>query len=407
MRLVFVNRFYWPDTPATGQLLTDLAEFMARHGHEVHVICSHPNHDNVPTREEHHGVRILRVRSMRLNQSGFMGKAVDLASFFFGALWRLLFTARRDTTVIALTDPPLLGLGAWVVAGIRRARLIHWVQDIYPELAIELAGQSWLRAVRPLRNLAWRRATRCVTLGTQMAEQLAAAGVPPAQRSIIPNWAPLGLEPQPRVSSGTERWGLPKEIFIVAYSGNLGRVHDLEPVLAVANALRDDTSVAFVFVGHGAQRAELEAAAMQRRLSNVSFHAPQPRAALAPSLAAADVHLVTLRPGCERLVFPSKLYGITAVGRPVIFIGPVASEVAEVVRNSGLGVTADRDDITAVVRGIRRLKDSGDTWKECAANAGRFAEAHHFSVAAAQWRRLIEQPATFGPASLSPPLAVP
>jgi glycosyltransferase involved in cell wall biosynthesis len=336
-----------------------------------------------------------------------MGKAVELASFFFGALWRLLFTASRDTTVIALTDPPLLGLGAWVVAGIRRARLIHWVQDIYPELAIELAGQSWLRATRPLRNLAWRRASGCVTLGIQMAEQLAAAGVPPSQRAIIPNWAPLGLEPQPRVSSASNRWGLPKETFIVAYSGNLGRVHDLEPVLAVAEALRDDTSVAFVFVGHGAQRTELEAAVAHRRLSHVSFHAPQPRAALAQSLAAADVHLVTLRPGCERLVFPSKLYGITAVGRPVVFIGPVTSEVARVVRDAGLGVTADRDDVVAVVRGIRRLKENADAWKECADNAVRFAEAHHFSVAASQWRRLIEQTGPCGPASLASPLAVP
>jgi hypothetical protein len=60
-----------------------------------------------------------------------------------------------------------------------------------------------------------------------------------------------------------------------------------------------------------------------------------------------------------------------------------------------------------VVRGIRRLKENADAWKECADNAVRFAEAHHFSVAASQWRRLIEQTGPCGPASLASPLAVP
>jgi colanic acid biosynthesis glycosyl transferase WcaI len=407
MRLVFINRFYWPDTPATGQLLTDLAEYMAQHGHEVVVLCSHPGHTAVPASEERRGVRIQRIRSLRSNQPGLTGKTLDFGSFYIFALWRLLFTATRDSTIVAMTDPPLLGLGAWMVAGLRRARLIHWVQDIYPELAIELAGQGWLRALCPARNLAWRRASGCVTLGAQMMGVLASAGVPVSNRTIIPNWAPIGLEAQPRRDPAAKRWGLAGK-FIVAYSGNLGRVHDLEPVLAVADALRDDPEVAFVFVGHGAQRDALEADAHRRGLSNVSFHEPQPRAALGGSLGMADIHLVTLRPGCESLVFPSKLYGVAAVGRPVLFIGPPDCEVARIVREAGLGATAGRDDTTAIVRSIRRLRDDAQEWTRCAAAAVRFAEANQFGIAAARWRSVVEKVGDRRPASLSSTtLAVP
>src|SRR5207237_1247771 len=151
----------------------------------------------------------------------------------------------------------------------------------------------------------------CVTLGSDMAAVLADAGVAVKKISLAPNWAPAGLAPASANAAAALRdeWGL-REKFVVAYSGNLGRVHDLDPVLDLADALRADARIAFVFVGSGAQRAALEAAATRRGLANVHFRPPQPRARLAESLAVGDVHLVTLRPDCARYVFPSKLYGV-------------------------------------------------------------------------------------------------
>ena len=356
MRVIFLNRFYWPDEPATAQLLADLAEGLAARGHDVTVIASHPGRPEVSRAETRRGVRIARVAGTRWAGAGLAGKAADFATFFAGACWRLLFTARRGDTVVSLTDPPLIGVGVWPVAGMRGARLVHWVQDIYPELAMELGGYRWLRVLRPLRNLAWRRADRCVTLGSGMAAVLAEAGVAAEKIRVIPNWAPAGLAPAPAEIADPLRaeWGLAGR-FVVAYSGNLGRVHDLDPVLALAEALRDTPSVVFVFIGGGAQRAPLEAEAARRGLPNVLFHPPQPRARLAESLALGDAHLVTLRPGCERYVFPSKLYGAAAVGRPVIFIGPPGSEFARLVAERGFGRAFARTDLAALAAFVRGL----------------------------------------------------
>lgn len=390
MRLLFVNRFYWPETPATGQLLTDLAEAMAGRGHDVVVITSHPGAKEVPRRETRAGVEIHRVSSSRATSATIVAKAMDLLTFWCSALWRLFRISRPGGIIVVMTDPPLLGIGAWLIARLRGARLVHWVQDIYPEIAMELAGQRWLRVVRPLRNLAWRQADRCVTLGTDMAAVLEVAGVRAANLAVIPNWSPAGLSPATAAESAGLRaaWGL-KDKFVVAYSGNLGRVHDLEPVLAAADALRADADIAFLFIGGGPQRLALEASAAQRGLPNIRFVPAQPRSLLGPALGVGDLHLVTLRPGCEDLVFPSKLYGIAAVHRPVLFIGPHDSEIGRLVRTTGLGDAKDRGDTHGIVAVIRRFATDSGEGRRCAANAERFAAAHDAPTAAARWATVL------------------
>jgi putative colanic acid biosynthesis glycosyltransferase WcaI len=388
-RVIFLNRFYWPDEPATAQLLADLAEQLAAQGLEVVVLASHPGTAGVPPVETRRSVSIRRIRGTRWSRRfGLAGKAVDFATFFLGALGRLWRTTRRGDIIVPLTDPPLIGVGAWVVARARGAALIHWVQDIYPELAIELAGLRPLALLRPLRDAAWRSAAGCVTLGTDMEATLVRAGVERA--TIIPNWAPAGLRFTPPSAAVALRaeWGLTGK-FVIAYSGNLGRVHDLDPVVAVAELLRDVPRIAFVFIGGGAQRASLEAEVARRGLDHVQFRPPQPRARLAESLAVGDVHLVTLRPGCERYVFPSKLYGIAAIGRPVVFIGPRDSELAQLVTRCDMGLTGERDALPALAASLRQLAENAALYEQKAAGARRFATAAGGSEAAARaWRKV-------------------
>lgn len=394
--LLFVNRFYWPETPATGQLLSDLAEGLAARGWSVTVITSAAD-AGIPRREIRNGVSIRRVRSSRWGRHGVLGKATDYGTFYLGAVLAVLRQAARGSIVVAMTDPPMLGSGVWLAARLRRAHVVQWIQDIYPEVAIALAGHRWLRCLLPLRNAAWRRAAVCVTLGSDMEQSLVCAGVDLARRKIIPNWGPTGVVPQLRGAAAALRttWGVTGK-FVVAYSGNLGRVHDLESVVALARALREDRGIAFVFIGDGARRASLEAQARQLGLANVQFLPPQPRERLSDSLAAADLHVVTLRAGCERFVFPSKLYGIAAAGRPVLFIGPTESEIALQIREAEMGVAAARDEGSTLVAAIRRLAADPEEWGRHAGASRNFAARHSTERAIARWERLLEGIQPFG-----------
>ncbi|MFI5356396.1 MAG: glycosyltransferase family 4 protein [Opitutales bacterium] len=389
-RLIFINRFYWPDEPATSQLLTDLAESLAAAGAEVVVLASRPSGVGSPRKERRHGVHIRRLGATRFGARNLAARLVDFASFLGGVCWHLFWRVRRTDTVVLMTDPPLLGVVVPTLLMGRGIRCVHWVQDIYPEIAMEVSGQRWLAVLRPWRNFAWRRAHACVTLGTDMASVVVRAGVSPERVKIIPNWAPAGLEPAPSeaVSQLRHEWGLEGK-FIALYSGNLGRVHDLDPVIELAVRCRDEPQVVFLFIGRGAQLPALQAIARREALTNVHFEPPQPRARLAPALALGDVHFVTLRSHCAAYVFPSKLYGIAAAGRPVIFVGPTGSEVAQQTAAAGFGLCFDRADQAGLGQALRRLHDDSEYRRQLGDAALRFARTHDLAGATAAWRQIL------------------
>jgi colanic acid biosynthesis glycosyl transferase WcaI len=392
MSVFFVNRFYWPETPATGQLLTDVAEALASDGQHVIVITSRSGTRNSPQEEIRRNVRIVRIRTPRCVPSSVVGKALAFAAFWSGGTWRLLQLVRRGDIVITLTDPPLFGVVSWLIGKLKRATTMHWVQDIYPEVAIAVTGHRWLRWCAPIRNAAWRGAAACISLSEEMAGVITEAGVPSSRLFTIPNWAPRGLyaisQNDAEVAALRTEWQL-KGKFVVAYSGNLGRVHDLDPVIAAAALLRDTASIVFLLVGAGAQHANLEAEVAQQRLPNVRFFPPQSRERLRLTLGVADVHLVTLRPGCERFVFPSKLYGITAIGRAVLFVGPPDCELARIVSGRELGRVVDRNrpDLLAIT--IRELAADATVVAKFGLTGTRFGGEEHTSDALTRWRKLI------------------
>jgi colanic acid biosynthesis glycosyl transferase WcaI len=391
-RVFFVNRFYWPDEPATAQLLTDLAEALAAAGHDVWVIASHPGKDSVPLEETRNGVRIRRVGGTRLGRRGLVRRAIDFATFLAGARRLVSKLAQPGDTLVAMTDPPLLGVALANIAQRRRLRLVHWVQDVFPEVTRVLGGGRVAGLLRPWRDRAWRQAAACVVLGEDMAALVKTRGVAPEKIVVSGNWAPAGLGPASLETAADLRraWHL-HDKFVVAYSGNLGRVHALEPILKVAAVLRDDPGIAFVFIGDGAQRAGLEHDARAASLSNVHFHPPQPRERLPEALAVSDVHFVTLRAGCEQLVFPSKLYGIAAIGRPVLFIGPPSAEVGRLVERHAFGFAHAADDVSGLAARIRFLRHDASARGHLTRAALDFAQTHGgLSRAVGTWRALLD-----------------
>lgn len=392
-RVIFVNRFYWPDEPATGQLLTDLAETLAETGREVLILASGAS--DFPRDEVRNGVMIRRV-NVRGNERGALRKLLAWIRFGLGACWELFRLIQKGDQLVLMTDPPLLPLLAGPIARRRGAVIYHWVQDIYPELPERLHGWRGLGPIRAFRNREWRLAAGVVVLGADMAGFVRAHGVAPGQLQVLPNWAPRGLRPATSAAIAKRRhdWGLDGK-FVISYSGNLGRVHALEPLLDVAAALQSDPAFCLLIIGHGAQFARLEAMVNERRLGNVFFQPPQPRDKLGLTLGVADIHCVTLRDGCEDLVFPSKFYGIAAVGRPMLFIGPAQSEIARLIADHNLGGAFTGRDIAAIATLLR-------AWRAHPAlpqSIGQHALAYHqsqpgFIGTAISWKNLLDSPSS-------------
>lgn len=381
-RVVFVNRYFYPDHSATSQLLSDLAFHLADRGWQVTVIASRQRYDDpsarLPRRDRVRGVDVRRAFSTSLGRTTLAGRALDYASFYAGAFIALVTSVRHGDIVVAKTDPPLISVVAAVAARIRGATLVNWVQDLFPEVAVA-AGMRFAAITRGARDWSLRRANSNVAISDGMAERIRATG---ATAVVQHNWADAAIAPVER-GANLLRSQYSGSDFIVEYSGNLGRAHD-EVTIAAAVEVRPDMD--FLFIGGGSGMVEL-----RKRLAgarHARFLDYQPRDALSESLSAGDVHIVTLRPQFESLILPSKIYGILAAGRCIVFLGSPHGDTAALVRSSDCGMVVDNADALAAV--LLQLKNDTALRSRLGMN-GRASHESRFraDVALSRWEEIL------------------
>jgi glycosyltransferase involved in cell wall biosynthesis len=274
-------------------------------------------------------------------------------------------TAAPDVIVIG-TDPVLSVVVALVVRGLRRrVRVAHWCFDLYPEAAIadgKVAQSGWLaRGLRRLLRAAYASCDLVADLGGCMRERLDLYGHRGRKVTLVP-WALVEPEGVERADPRARRDLFGDAALGLLYSGNFGRAHAFAEFLELARRLRG-TGARFCFGVRG-NRAEELRAAVRADDSNVSLAGFAPEAKLAERLAAADIHLVSLRPEWSGLVVPSKFFGALAAGRPVLFAGPRGAAVARWIEEHSVGWVLDersRDEVAdrlrALAAGPERLAD--------------------------------------------------
>jgi glycosyltransferase involved in cell wall biosynthesis len=330
----------------------------------VQVLTSRQIYDDpahvLPARESVRGVRVHRVWATRFGRGKLLRRAVDYLTFYLSAIAKLATLADSSTVVIAETDPPLLSVPCALVTRLKRSTLVNWTQDLFPEIAesLHVPGIALVApALRWLRNRSLKRARTNVVLGEGMAARLRAEGVASDKIEVIHNWSPVEMEApsaEPTVNPLRAEWNLGQK-FVVGYSGNFGRAYDFATVLDAAAILRNLPDVHFLFVGAGAQRAWVEARVADLGLTNVSLQPYQPLDRLALSLSVPDMHLVSLKPELEGLIFPSKLCAVLAVGRGVLFIGDLHGEVGRLVEETRCGHAFSPGDATGLANAIVSL----------------------------------------------------
>ena len=368
-RVIFLNRFFYPDHAPTAELLSDVAFALAERGFDVSVITSRQGYEKadaeLPSQESVRGVDITRVWTSKRGRLRLQGRSVDYLTFHVAAAWHAWRMARRGDVIVAKTDPPLLSVSMALIAKLRGAHLVNWLQDIFPEVAEALnvggrLGRAASASLRPLRNWSLRSAEVNVVVGEGMAARLQKLGLAPDTIQVINNWADGALiTPLPSEENELRKEWVPGDRFVVCYAGNLGRVHDVDTMLSAMTILQERAKnspsdlaakVMFVFIGGGAKRARLEREALKRGLTNFRMRPYQPKERLGETLGVGDVHLVSLDPALEGLIVPSKFYGIAAAGRPTIFIGAEHGEIARLLEENGCGFTVPSGDGEALTR---------------------------------------------------------
>jgi glycosyltransferase involved in cell wall biosynthesis len=370
MRILLANQFFWPDSAATSQLLTDLAQGLADLGHEVHVVCGNAGYTEVDSSPEPN-VSIHRSPCLPFGRS----KVARLFSYFsfFATAAVIGVTSRKFDLVITLTTPPLLSVMGTIMKRLRGTRHYIWEMDIYPDVAVDLGmwkpDSAVTRAVGAVADFSRANADGVIALGDCMRDRLMGRGLDGARIHVAQNWSDGdAIEPLPLRGQ--------KE-FKILYSGNLGLAHDVDTIYGAMLRLKNDHRFRFIFAGGGALREDLQTLCQREHIDQAAFRPYCERGLLSQSLGEGDLGLVTQRAECSGSVVPSKVYGLMAAGRPLLYIGPRDSTPAHIIQEFHCGWHVDIGDVDGLVN-LLQLLESDDELLRDAGQRGRQAFLKHF-----------------------------
>ena len=399
-RVIFVNFFAPPDISSTSQVLGSLAASLSA-SYDVHIVSSGQAYSGQSPKpwKTHHasGLQTHRIWTPNFGRRTIAGRILDYVAFHIFATIRVCWLARRNSVIVTMTDPPMIAVPLAIVAGVRGAKLVNWVQDIFPEVAVQLGmhlgGSVAVRLLQRCRDYAAKRAVMNVMLTEKMREWLLQR-LPAAHAVTIPNWSPEEkIAPLPRADNPLAvKWEIESQ-FVVCYSGDLGLAHELDGLIAAAEILRHRPEILILIVGEGSQRVRLAQRVTQLQLTNVQFEPYQELDQQKHVMTLPDVHLLSTKAALEGLVVPTKFYGCMAAGKPVVFIGALSSEFAQWVdRTKPTGILISPDDVAGLASAISYLLDNTAHRMRMATNArSLYLEQFATPVALGNWRTLLDK----------------
>ena len=402
-KLIFVNRYFYPDISATSQMLSDLAFRLAANGELVSIVTSRSSYEdltvNLKPREEINNVEIWRTATSRFGRWRVWRRLADYLTFYVTMLWRVYRIANKGDWIIAKTDPPMMSIPLVVVAWLRGSYTVNWLQDVFPEVAVaagvKLPSDRLQRIVfgllTKMRDWSLHKAQFNVVLSQSMKDHITGRGINDKKVEIIPNWADIRMIlPEDKITNSLiEEWQLTGK-FVVGYSGNLGIAHEYEAIVEAANKLRDNKNIIFLIVGGGFRVGFMKNDVKRLGLSEkILFKPYQDRKRLSETLGAIDLHLVSLRPELNGLIVPSKFYGITAAGRPTVFIGRTDCDIAKFVAENQCGISVDSGDGENLAEAILLYAEDPDRCVTEGKRARRLAERDSdIHIVAQKWTTL-------------------
>ena len=382
-RVTFVTQFFSPDFAATGQLLNDLTKLLAKRDLQINVLTGMPAYaysSNHAKRLEFSCNRcIRRTIASRFWPQRIRGRAINSLLFTIRSFTRMLRSSRRGDLIIYTSEPPFLPLAGWLLHLVTRTPFITILYDLYPDILIEIGALSsrniLIRIWKRINKWMLRDAQEIIVLSDAMADKIKQS-LPKEDHqkiSIIPSWAdPNIIKPIPKSMNWFAKKHKLENKFVVLYSGNQGRCHDLVTCLASASILRNEKDILFLFIGNGPQNHRLTELVEDWGLNNCQFLPYQELEDLPFSLSVADIALVTLSIKAEGLVAPSKLYAHLAASTPIAAITPPDSYLKKLVELERCGQWFNNGDSQGLAKWILDFKNNPEKYLSIGENGREY-----------------------------------
>lgn len=391
--ILIINRVYPPHQGATGRMAENLARYLVAQGWDVRVLTTGQRASNALEKD----VFVHRVKAKQ-EPASFLSYALIGVKMALKAIF-----LKRVDVVLTMTDPPLCAHIGHLYARFKKARHVHWANDVYPDLLpmMDRRLPTWLyqfiyKRSRKIMN----KAARVVSIGRCMTTYLGKTGVSKNKIITITNWSdPQIFLPEEKGKPLMQAQAQPPEKmlrddspkFRVLYAGNIGLAHDVQTIIEAAKILQEHKEIEIVFIGTSKAHEELAGERSKEGLDNIKFMPYQPAHALKNVLESGDIHLAAMRPEMDGLLVPCKFYGGLAVGRPTVFIGSEKSEISRVLSEYKAGITVTGHDAQKLADAILYYRHNGQAWFEAQEGALAASQVYNAHNSLGQWQVELEK----------------
>jgi hypothetical protein len=363
-KILLVSQVFPPDPAAVARVMGDVGAELSARGHEVVALTSDRGYDDpgvkYASRGIENGVDVRRLPFCSFGKRSIAFRLLGGISFTLQAAVRALMLPRLDTIVVS-TSPPMAAFVGLIAGAVRRVRVVYWPMDLNPDQAIALGvareGSPTVRVLEWMNRAILRRADVVIALDQAMAQRLERKQPAGHRMVVIPPWPEEDdvRDVPPDENPFRAAQGLNGKR-VILYSGTLGLANPVTTLLEAAEQFEDHPELVFLFIGGGAGMEEIRS----RNRPNVRWLPYQPFDQLRFTLAAGDVHIVSLGDAMAGIVHPCKVYGAMARARPILYLGPPASHVTEMMDEAEFGWQVRHGDVAGAVAVIREILDADE-----------------------------------------------
>ena len=386
--ILFLCQYFYPEYISSATLPLDTAMALISSGISTSVLCGFPyeynNSSDIKLKECFEGIRINRIKYIKMNKTKIVGRLVNYFSFTTAMLIRLK-RFKSSKISIVYSNPPILPIVAVLAKKIFGTKIIFVSYDVYPEIAIKTGVISENGVICKLMNiinyLLYKNADHVIALSQEMKDYLLRNRnhITDSQISVIPNWH---NETNVDNSKRSEKNRLfdsidTKSKFIVSYFGNLGTAQEVDTIIETIRAFKDKDNIIFLFAGHGNKMPMLKNIVKEEGLLNTHLFDFLHGDDFKEALSISDVYLVSLKQGLSGLAVPSKTYTYLSAGNPIISIMDDSVDLVNDLKAYNAGFNIKPNNVSELVNTIKYLNENETIRAEMGINARKLYEAKY------------------------------
>lgn len=398
MKILIISTNYSPELTGIGKYSGEMAEWLAKYGHEVTVICAPPYYPAWSVQEPYsywkykietiNGVSVIRCPIWVPNTPSGMKRMLHLLSFALSSFPIAMSQILKKHDIVFCVEPSFLNsFSALLISKLSKAKAILHIQDFEIDVAFELGivkNTLLKKALYYTEKKVMSLFNVVSTSSEAMVEFLSTKEIPIARRYLFPNWVDtLSIYPVNNVRKYRDELNIPNNHKVALYSGNMGEKQGLEIIIEAAKILQNQ-NITFLMCGAGVALTRLMSAS--KDLKNIIWIDLQPLENLNQLLNTADIHLLPQLPGAADLLMPSKLNGMLSSGKPIVATAEKNTQIEKVVKSCGIVVPPNKnkefanaiislaDDECLSAKFGKSAREYAETWLEYHAIMTRFEQ---------------------------------